>query len=437
MISIELRSGIDEVRKKSVGLGIQKTDSIQMKLIILNHYAGGPALGMEHRPWFLANSWIKMGHEARIIAASFAHTRTQQPSVSGVFQESEVEGVPYTFLRTTGYRGNTLRRILNMILFVKSAWILAGFMARRYRPDVVIASSTYPLDIWPARRMARIAGAKLVYEVHDLWPLSPIELGGYSPRHPYIRLLQYAENYAYRHADKVASLLPHTIEHMVSHGMDRSKFLYIPNGIPADEWDINAPLPEAHSELLDKLQRDHRIVVGYTGAHGIANALDPFIEAASLLKDAPISFVLVGSGPEKERLMQKVAAADLAHVHFCTNVAKRSLPALLHRMDILYVGFRKQSLYRFGVSPNKLFDYMMAGKPVIQGIEAGNNPVKEAGCGMAIEPDNPEAIAQAVRELIQMTPEKRAQMGAAGKAYVVSNHDYAVLAEQFIAGITQ
>ncbi|MYN21268.1 glycosyltransferase, partial [Rugamonas sp. FT107W] len=117
-------------------------------------------------------------------------------------------------------------------------------LARADRPDLVIASSTYPADIWPARRIARLAGARLAFEVHDLWPLSPMLLGGMSRWHPFILLMQAAEDYAYRHADTVISLLPHAAAHMAARGMAPHKLHVVPNGVDPDEWQGRpAPLP--------------------------------------------------------------------------------------------------------------------------------------------------------------------------------------------------
>lgn len=406
-----------------------------MKILLINHYAGGPSFGMEHRPYYMAREWVACGHEVTIVASGFAHTRTHQPRVQTKIRQEMIDGIRYLWLKTPPYSGNTVSRILNMLIFIFRLRCNARSIARNFSPDLVIASSTYPLDIWPAHRIARYSGGKLVYEVHDLWPLSPMELGGYSRRHPYIMLLQRAENYAYKHSDKVVSLLPHTLEHMVSHGMEPEKFVYIPNGIVASDWEEKTDIPDEHQIIIDKLRGEGKMIIGYTGAHGIANALYPLVEATELTQDLPVGFLLVGNGPEKDNLHQKAKAAGLQNIFFTSSVAKHQLPSLLSQIDILYVGFQRQALYRFGVSPNKIFDYMMAGKPIIQAIEAGNNPVRDAGCGLSIEPDNPKAITEAIRQLIAMSSKDLKKMGEAGKEYVIANHDYSVLSLRFLESL--
>lgn len=155
-----------------------------------------------------------MGHRVRIIAASQSHVRTHQPEMAGVRIDEVIDGIEYTWLSTPKYAGNSVRRVLNMLTFVWRLWKTARELVQAVKPDVVIASSTYPMDIWPAHRIAKLANAKLVFEVHDLWPLSPMELGGMSRWHPFILLAQAAENYAYRHADVVISMLPKVREYM-------------------------------------------------------------------------------------------------------------------------------------------------------------------------------------------------------------------------------
>jgi glycosyltransferase involved in cell wall biosynthesis len=103
----------------------------------------------------------------------------------------------------------------------------------------------------------------------------------------------------------------------------------------------------------------------------------------------------------------------------------------MKRFDVCYIGLKRSRLYRFGISPNKLFDYMYAGRPILQALEAGNDLVRDAGCGISVEPDNPAAITDAVLRFYRMTPQKRAEMGEKGKRFVLENHTYDRLAERF------
>lgn len=388
---------------------------------------------MEYRPYHLAAAWSQLGHRVTIIGASFSHLRHRQPAATGGISREVIDGIRYWWLRTPAYHGNGVRRAINMAAFVQGLLRHGSKLAREIVPDAVIASSTYPLDMYPARRIARQAGANLIFEVHDLWPLSPMELDGMPPWHPFIFVMQRAENYAYRHADTVVSLLPKAESHMREHGLAPGKFVYIPNGVDLAAWEsAGSALPEIHDRILAGLKANGTFTVGYAGGHGLSNALENFIAAASLIEGEPACLVLVGQGPEKERLERTVRERGLANVVFLPPVPKDAIPALLARMDALYLGWQRKRLYRYGINPNKLFDYMMSAKPVIHAVEAGNDPVAESGCGISLPPENPEAVAGAILELMRTDPEERQALGKRGRDYVVANHDYRVLAGQFL-----
>jgi len=399
-----------------------------MNILLINHYAGSPAMGMEYRPWYMAREWVKAGHQVTIVAATNAHVRTVQPRTSHKFQEENIDGITYLWVKTPPYEGNGAKRILNMFSFYRKLKCHARKLAMKYKPDAVIASSTYPMDNYAAAKIAKFSGAKHFYEVHDLWPLSPMELGGYKASHPFIKYLQRAEDFAYKRADGVISMLPKTLEYMQGRGLKTEKWHYVPNGINMEEWINNETIPDSVVDQLVNIKHKYSCLVAYTGSMGIANALTTFIDAARLLENKGIAFIIVGKGPEKNALVQR--SEGIENVFFFEPVAKQQIPDLLPRFDFLYVGLQRQSLFRFGVSPNKLFDYMMAGKPVIQAIDAGNDPVAESGCGISIEPENPQALADAILRMKNMSNEERVQMGHAGRTYVLKNHDYKVLADK-------
>jgi glycosyltransferase involved in cell wall biosynthesis len=403
-----------------------------MKLLLINHYAGSPKHGMEFRPFYLAREWVRAGHQALILGASFSHVRTTQPEPGF----AQFQGVNYHFYDTPTYQGNGVGRVKNIWSFCRQVWKDADILSREFEPDVVIASSTYPMDIWVARRIAKLSKAKLVYEVHDLWPLSPIELSGMSPRHPFAMICQKAENDAYRHADVVVSMLPKVHQHMADHGLDLKKLHIVPNGITLDEWQAQGePLDPALQAHLATQRAAGRTVVGYAGSMGEPNALDVLLDAAKRLKDQPLAFVLVGGGHLRERLEARVRDEGLAHVAMFPAIPKAQIPTLLHGFDIAYIGWQRTPIYRFGIAPNKLMDYLMAQRPVLHSVEAGNDPVAEAGAGLTVPPQDPQAVADGLLALAALDPAERAAMGRRGREFVMQHHTYPVLAQRFIDAV--
>ena len=431
-----------------------------MNILLINHYAGSPWHGMEYRPYYLAREWVRAGHRVQIVAASQSHVRSRQPQVSesttaGPLDEL-IDGIAYRWWPTPAYTGNGVGRVHNIWRFLRHVWGDARRLVDAFKPDVVIASSTYPMDIWVARRIARLSrerasgrvadragaraagavGAVLVFEVHDLWPLSPIELSGMSPRHPFIRLCQAAEDAAYRDADVVVSMLPKVQGHMAEHGLDLAKLHIVPNGISLEEWQGDGPaLREDVAAVIATQRAAGRVVVGYAGAMGLPNALDVLLDAAALLKREAMAVVMVGDGHERARLARRVHDEGLTHVTLLPPIPKAQIPALLAQFDIAYIGWQRVPIYRFGIAPNKLMDYMMAGCTVLHSVEAGNDPVAESGCGLTVTPESAQAVAGGLRQLAALPAAARREMGRRGRAFVLAHHAYPVLAQRFIQAL--
>ncbi|MFO1218995.1 MAG: glycosyltransferase family 4 protein [Burkholderiaceae bacterium] len=403
-----------------------------MNILYIDHYAGSPALGMEYRPYYLAREWVRMGHAVQVLAADHSHVRTVQPAAG----DERIDGIAYRWYATPSYQGNGIGRARNIWAFLAAAWRDTPRLLRECRPDAVIASSTYPMDIWVARRIARRAGAWLVYEIHDLWPLSPIELSGMSPRHPFIRLCQRAEDDAYRDSDAVVSMLPCVHEHAAAHGLDLRRLAIVPNGIDPDEWQRTPEALRADVRAAIAAARAAgRIVVGYAGSMGLPNALDTLLDAAKLLAGEPLAFVLVGDGHERARLAQRVRQETIAHVSLLPPIPKAQVPSFLAELDMAYIGWQRVPIYRFGIAPNKLMDYMMAGCAVLHSVEAGNDAVADAGCGLTVAPESPQAVADGLRRLAALSAGERRAMGERGRAYVLAHHSYPVLARRFVEAL--
>ena len=405
-----------------------------MNIIYINNYAGSDRHGMEFRPYFMAKRWAAAGNNVTIAASSYSHLRTKNPDMQGKkTMEEVIDGVRYFWIDGPEYHGNGVGRIKNMLSFLHGLYKYGDEIAAQGNPDAVIASSTYPLDIYPAHKLAKKYGAMLIYEVHDLWPLSPIELGGMNPHHPYIMMMQAAENYCYKHSDYVVSLLPTAQEHMVEHGLKPEKFICVPNGIVKADWEQPMACPPVYYDKLKQYHDEGYFLIGYTGAHGIANALDSFVEAGEQLRNQKIKLLLVGPGPERDRLKQKVCDRNLNDtVELLEPVKRNQVPELLNQMDVLYVGLQRQPLFRFGVSPNKLMDYMMAAKPVIFAIDAPNDMVADANCGISIEPEDSAAIAAAAQKLASLSQEELQEMGKRGKDNILAHNENDVLSQRFL-----
>jgi glycosyltransferase involved in cell wall biosynthesis len=394
---------------------------------IINQYAGSRYHGMNYRSYYIGRELVAIGHHVRLITGAFSHLLRVIPEMNSRFKEEKIDGIDYIWVQTKHYSASkSFGRILGMFRFIFNLLLLKTEAFEK--PDVIVVSSISPLPILNAYFWSRRYKAKLIFEVRDIWPLSLIELGNVSPYHPFVVFLQWIENFAYRKADQVISVLPNALQHMQAHGLDPEKFCYIPNGIDCQE----AENRELYSNQIPNYNPDGKFLIGYLGTLGIANALDYFIETAEKLKGRnDIAFVIVGKGQEEAHLLKTIKEKGLTNIAIYPGVPKDQVQSVLTQFDVCYVGWFKHPLYRFGISANKIFDYMLSRKPIIHGSNASNDPIKDAGCGLSIPAESANAISEAILYLKDKPAKERELLGKNGGEYVLRHHDYRQLASEY------
>ena len=386
-------------------------------------------------PFYLAREWVRAGHSVTIIAADYAHTRFAQPARKKQVTEEYIEGIRYVWIPTPAYKpSDRLGRILNMFSFALKVWFKTIPVNSA---DVVICSSPQPFSIFAAHRCARRFSAKLIFEVRDLWPLTLIELGGAGLNNPFIKLMQWTEDYAYRHSDLIVSVLNGAKDYMVEHGMAPEKFIFIPNGIDSAAAEQDDPLPEPHSDTLKQIRSKNCFIIGYAGRVGLANALYLLLDAVALCNEPDICIAILGEGSHVVELKIQAERLGMAdRVFFLKSVRKNQVRDFLSQVDVAYIGLQKKPLFRFGVSPNKLNDYMLAAKPIIYAVNGSNNIVSISNSGVSCPGEDPKAVSNAISALKSLHPAERAEMGERGRKWILNNHDYRFLAGKYFDAIT-
>jgi glycosyltransferase involved in cell wall biosynthesis len=240
-------------------------------------------------------------------------------------------------------------------------------------------------------------------------------------------MMSWCEKFAIKTADIIVSSLQNYQEHLKKDLNIDKDFVWINNGIDIEEMEKIEALPDNIKNKIPK----NKFIIGYTGTIGIANALDSFLKAAEILKDnKDILFVIVGDGKEKSKLLKKYGKLD--NVLFIEPIKKQQVQSMLSLFDVCYIGLKKENLFKYGVSPNKLFDYMYAGKPIIYAINSGkSNIINLANCGISVEAENSEAIAKAILKLYNMSKDERNKLGENGKKFVLENFTYEKLAKKY------
>lgn len=411
-----------------------------MNIWILNHYAIPPDTPGGTRHFDFGTELVKRGHQVSIFAAGFSHRTRKEERLERKqnYLKQNIDGVNFIWIRTPPYYGgNDWRRVRNMLSYTLRVTFWG--LKIKEKPDVILASSPHPFAGLAGYVLAKIKRAQFILEIRDLWPETFVQIGGYSNKSPVVILLRMLEKLLYRRARKIVALHPEASNYISGLGIPSENIVHIPNGINPELFDDNSvELPEELVELVSRLRFEGKTVVGYTGAHGIVNALDTIVEAANVLQHngaTKIHFLLVGDGPEKERLIRKAHEMGLGNVSFFKSIPKNTIPKLLRVIDITIVSWRRSDLYKYGMSTNKLWDYMMCARPIVWAIESANDPVAEANCGITVPPEEPDKLANAILELYNLSEKERQEMGMRGYEYVMKYHSTPVLANKLLEAI--
>lgn len=388
-----------------------------MNILIVSQYAGSEKHGMVFRNYSLAKEWVKQGCKVTVLASSFSPTRISQPNTRGRMTEENIEGINYKWFWGPKLKNSsTINRIIMMFVFLIQVHF---FHFEKNKFDVVIASSPHPFLIYPAFKFSQKMGAKLIFDIRDLWPLTLIEVGKISPKHPFIALMQKAEDFACCVCDLVIAVPRNCKTYLVARGLEEKRFLHIGNGA----WKVEQeePLPgEIKKHMLNLKQQGNRIL-GYTGALGIVNAMDIVIDSMMNTPDN-LHLCIVGEGPLKQELEHQAIAQKLIHrIHFYGHLDKNMICSFLQSCDIVYAGTQKKKLYELGVSLTKMNDYMLAKKPIVYSVGDRGNPVEASGNGISCEPENAQEIAAALCKLTNMSYEELKLLGDAGYNWCLDN----------------
>ncbi|PHQ90966.1 MAG: glycosyltransferase WbuB [Sulfurimonas sp.] len=387
---------------------------------IINEYAGSPYHGMEFRHYYLGKELVKLGHKVTVVSSSYSHLFKTLPNK----KKENIDGIDYLWLKTFNYKNShNKKRVLKWFLFMFKVFFLPFFLKK---PDVIIVSPMAPFVILPAWILSKTYRVKLIYEVKDIWPLSLVELGGFSFKHPFIRLMSWFEKFAIIKSDVLISNLPNYGKHIENNLKLNKKFEWISNGIDLDELSQILPLEKNIFELLPI----NKFIVGYVGTVGTANALDVLCEAAkSLQNNKNIFFVIVGDGQEKQNLVN--IYQELDNILFIHSIEKKQVQSMLKLFDICFLAWKKDDLYKYGTSANKIFDYMYSSKPILNAFSGAGDIVKISNCGLSVEAENIDALVKAVLQLYHMDIQEKNTLGQNGKDYVLKHFTYKKLAKRF------
>lgn len=376
-----------------------------MKILYFHQHFSTPKGSAGIRSYAMSQALIRNGHQVTMVCGSFGAGQTglTQPFVSGV-RRGTVDGIdiiefelPYS---------NSLSFLKRVSIFLSFAFkSIKVALTEKY--DVVFATTT-PLTAGIPGIFAKwLRGKPFVFEVRDLWPELPKAMGVI--KNPVILwMMSVLEWLSYHSANRLIGLSPGIVEGIQKRGIDAEKVASIPNGCDLDIFanQQQAWRPEA--------VKDTDLMAIFTGTHGLANGLDAVVDTALELKQRgrdDIKLVLVGDGMQKKALQQRAAELNLTNIIFHEPVNKTKLAGLMASADIGLQILANVPAFYYGTSPNKFFDYIAAGLPVLNNYPGWlAELITEKKCGFAVPPENPQAFADAL-EYAQAHREELIVMG--------------------------
>jgi len=358
------------------------------------------------------------GHRVTVIASPVSYLTGEAEEAQPSEQD---EGV--TVLRAYTYHAlhrSFVHRVFSFLSFMVSSFFI-GLRAKKV--DLVWGTTPPLFQGVTAWLLARLKRAFFLFEVRDLWPAFAVATGVLRNK-PLIHASEWLERFLYRRADQVMVNSPGFIEHVLARGARQVEL--VPNGSDARMFD-----PQARGEAFRTAHGlEGKFVALYAGAHGLSNDLGVVLEAAEQLREQPeIAIALLGDGKDKPALMRQAAEMMLPNLYFLAPVPKTEMPQALAAADACIAILKPLELYKT-VYPNKVFDYMAAGRPVILAIDGVIRQVVEgAGSGVFCPPGDPGALAAAIRQMAT-DPEGARRMGLAGRACLEAHFDRPALAEK-------
>lgn len=401
-----------------------------MHVLYFHQHFSTPQGSAGTRSYEMAQALLGAGHSVTMVCGSNAKGKTglTTPFTKGR-RRGIVDGIDVIELELD--YGNQLQFSQRAKVFVKFAFSSIG-IALREPVDVVFATST-PLTAGIPGIFARWLRFKpFVFEVRDLWPELPKAMGVIT--NPIVLwLMSVLEWVSYRSADRLVGLSPGIVEGIAASGVDKSRIAIIPNGC---DLDLFAESAEAwHPQGM----RDGQLLAIFTGTHGDANGLGSVLNAAAALKERgrdDICIALVGDGREKPLLKARADAEGLDNIIFLDPVAKTELVGLMAGADIGLQILRNVPAFYFGTSPNKFFDYISSGLPVLNNYPGWlADMIGENDCGYAVPPDDPSAFAAALVNAADHRKELK-EKGTRARALAEREFARAKLGDKWVSWVT-
>ncbi|MCP4214730.1 MAG: glycosyltransferase family 4 protein [bacterium] len=399
-----------------------------MNIWIFIHYAKTPETPGGTRHIDFASELVKRGHQVTIWASSFHSSlfKEMKEYTNDKFVIEDYKGVGWVWLKTYPYRANNWKRFANMFSYCINGHFAHRKIKKRKlleAPDIVVGATVHPLAAFSASALARKLKRPFIFEIGDLWPQTFIDMGIWKEKSMLSRFFKSIEKRTVKRADGIIVFSPLAVKYLSrQYGYPEDKISLIPNGVRTESFNQG----KSESDYFKAPEECFKLV--YLGSIEQVHGLDTLLEAMALLKDhKSIKLFMVGAGKKREPYMAMCKARGIDNVQWVGAVPKAEVLSVLKQADALYLSTGKV-LYG---SENKLYDYLLAGKPIVAGVYGDHNDfVEQLNVGLSVSQDSPEKITDAILKIQAIDKAKREQMGEHGKQYLFENNRIEVLADR-------
>jgi glycosyltransferase involved in cell wall biosynthesis len=377
---------------------------LKKNIWIWNHYATDMFKNCGGRHYWFAENLIKQGYVVTVFCASSSHN--SEDNIETGFKKyvlDTINGIPFIFVKTTPYQGNGLQRIRNMIAFYKNLFpVVKEYAKLNGKPDIIFASSVHPLTLVAGIKIAKKFGIPCICEVRDLWPESLVAYGILRKKSIIAKILYQGEKWIYKKADSIIMTWEGGKDYIIEQGwseqIDVSKIKYISNGVAINLFDRNSEENQINDADLDN--RLYKNIV-YTGSIRKVNNLGMLLNSAKIIQNKGITdirFLIYGDGDECGILKNRCKEENVTNVIFKGRVEKKYIPYILKKAYINILHHSSTSLDKYGQSQNKLFEYLAAGRCIVQTYSPRYSICERGKCGFSVSVQNTKEIADVIIE---------------------------------------
>jgi len=413
---------------------------VKEKIWILNHYAGDMFFNKGGRHYSIAKYLKRMEYEPTVFACNAKHNSQSELFFNKdiLWSEhcAEEIDVSFVFVKGRAYTGNGKQRILNMIDFYRNVKAAAREYAKYHgKPDIIYASSVHPLTVVAGIQLAKKFGVPCICEIRDLWPESLVAYGIVGPHNPAVLLLRRMEKWIYKKSDVIVFTMEGAYDYIIEQGWEkeisRNKVFYINNGIDLEQFKYNLENYTIHDE---DLQNNDLYKIVYVGSIRRANNLSAILDVAKKIKNPNIKFLIWGNGDELSALIERVKNEHINNVVFKGRVDKKYIPYITSKANLNYSHVRSNPIFMYGISFNKIFDYLAAEKPILCGFSSNYNPALMGGAGIAVTSADPEDIAESVEKFASLDEKTYEKYCIAAKE-TAKEYDFRYLTDKIMDAI--